>query len=165
MDLQELAILNANLRAAEWLMSPSGYVRGQVATLALEYCQAHREPMRTYLAAAFLSLGIDTKPVPNRPPVRAAQHRKLMTPYHQMETEVVRRYGDEVGHFLTRRIAKAIRRVQDPCIDHLRIADLSDPAEVAEYDRIAQHCCGSFDAEITHYPSVRTFRYGFSYGH
>lgn len=77
---------------------------------------------------------------------------------------LTRRYGDEIGPFLARRMGSDLAKNADPCIDALRAADTSNDAEMMEFKE-ARSCCGSFEREITHFKSGRTFVYGFNYGH
>ena len=91
------------------------------------------------------------------------------------EIEVTRltgRYGTVRGRFLAARIARAIRRTQDPCISHLRACRTDKPDEVAGYEEIrSDGCCGSEDFEETFTPAwdpsapAEIYRLGFNYGH
>lgn len=75
-------------------------------------------------------------------------------------------YGPELGLFLARRLAKAIRSVKDECLDNFRACDTASADEVARYEsQRASGCCGATDIEVTHFASGRTFRMGFNYGH
>lgn len=88
-------------------------------------------------------------------------------PWFAMRDALVRRYGEEIGTFLAKRIGSAIRSTgPDPCIDGFRVADTAIDSEVDEYERIkSAGCCGFYDDRITHYKSGRTFRFGFNFGH
>ena len=73
-------------------------------------------------------------------------------------------YGDPIGPFLARRMAKAMQKKD--CIDNLRVCDVRRGREVARYEEaVNDGCCGFCDMEITHYASGRRFRYGFNFGH
>lgn len=75
------------------------------------------------------------------------------------------KYGDEIGLFLAKRIASAVRKATWP-YDNLRVADKANPAEMLAYGEAKGHgCCGFYDDEITHYKSGRTFMCGFNFGH
>ena len=85
-------------------------------------------------------------------------------------TDLVRRlgkrYGDEIGLFLAKRIAKTIKKIDDGCMSHFRVADIKKKKEVKIYDSIkCSGCCGSVDKIIEHYKTGRKFMYGFNYGH
>lgn len=81
-------------------------------------------------------------------------------------TWLSQQYGAELGLFLARRLAKAIRSVKDECLDNFRVCDVASADEVARYERQrASGCCGCKDIEVTHFASGRTFRLGFNHGH
>lgn len=92
----------------------------------------------------------------------------MSNPYKHMRTMLSHRYGADIGTFLAKRVARAIRRTKahDQCLDNIRVADVDIAEELEHYEKMrAVGCCGFFDAEITHYKSGRHFRYGFNYGH
>lgn len=75
-------------------------------------------------------------------------------------------YGPEIGPFLARRIATVIRRCGDENLDNFRACETTREDEVERYAKQrAGGCCGTSDTTITHYPSGRTFKLGFNYGH
>lgn len=90
-----------------------------------------------------------------------------LKPFDYMQADLQRRYGEAVGGFLAKRIAKAIRRVgKDECLSDLRIADTAKASEVAVYNKIAAAgCCGSVNEKVTYFPTGQTFLFGFNYGH
>lgn len=54
----------------------------------------------------------------------------------------------------------------EDCVDNHRIADASDPEEVAAYEAIRDGgCCGSFDTQIVHPKTGKTILIGCNYGH
>lgn len=88
-------------------------------------------------------------------------------PFVSMQAEFVKRFGHDIGVWLSKRVAVQIRKTGiDPCMDNWRIADMSKPDEMAEYDRRASNgCCGSSDVEYHHYKTGTRISVGFNYGH
>lgn len=83
-----------------------------------------------------------------------------------MRSWLAARYGEEIGTWLARRVAVMFRKVNDPCVDNIRVADLSSPDEVKRYEeQRTGGCCGTFDDSVEHYKTGCTFRFGCNYGH
>jgi hypothetical protein len=89
------------------------------------------------------------------------------SPFDGLVSWLSKRYGDELGLWLAKRAASAIRRTGiDPCMDNFRVCDEAIPTEVEEYEnRRSNGCCGFCDVRFHHYKSDRHFRFGFNYGH
>lgn len=87
--------------------------------------------------------------------------------FKAMEARLVRLYGDEIGGWLARRVAKMFRDIRDTyCVDNFRVCDVDIPEQFKAYTAArSAGCCGSVDRKITHYASGRTFRFGCNYGH
>jgi len=76
------------------------------------------------------------------------------------------KYGDEIGLFLAKRASSLINKINDPCIDNYRVAEIGNILEEEEYKNLQKNgCCGFSDTLITHYASGRKFMLGFNYGH
>ena len=108
-----------------------------------------------------------TRPHDIKPGLRASSHH-----FDALVAWLTGRYGTVRGRFLAARIARAIRRTQDPCISHLRACRTDKPDEVAGYEEIrSDGCCGSEDFEETFTPAwdpsapAEIYRLGFNYGH
>ena len=98
------------------------------------------------------------------PPYDSPEYKKRE--FEGLCKSLARRYGEDIGPWLARRVAVMFRRIDDACVDNFRVADLSRPDEVEVYDKQrARGCCGRYDDRITHFKSGRTFRFGCNYGH
>lgn len=102
---------------------------------------------------------------PAYPPRHDPQARKAV--FDSMQTRLVRKYGEEIGPWLTKRVASMFRNIRDTyCVDNFRVCDISVPDELAHYsEQKSTGCCGSYDDQITHFASGRTFRFGCNFGH
>ena len=79
-------------------------------------------------------------------------------------------YGETRGLFLANRIASAISRTKDYCIDNLRIADTSKKSELVLYNNVkSEGCWGFYDDEcifVDKKTGEKTrYLFGFNYGH
>ncbi len=89
-----------------------------------------------------------------------------MKPFDTLVEQMTAYYGPEIGPFLARRLAAAIRKTKDLCIDNLRWAELGNAEQVATYELAKKKgCCGFHDVQITHFKTGRHFMFGFNYGH
>jgi hypothetical protein len=79
--------------------------------------------------------------------------------------DLIQRYGQVLGHAVYRHVSKYNREDSGyDYVDNWRIARADNPAEVAEYNRIAERgCCGAVN-EIVYFQGVK-FMIGFNYGH
>ena len=90
--------------------------------------------------------------------------------YEALLHNLTKEYGPRLGTFLANRIAFAIRKTKDLCIDNIRIARAASEEEMTAYNkRREQGCCGFFDAKVRFYSDEKEepeiFWIGFNYGH
>jgi len=87
--------------------------------------------------------------------------------FDSMQKRLVRKYGEEIGPWLTRRVASMFRTIRDTyCVDNFRVCDTAISDEVTRYtEQQSTGCCGSYDGQITHFASGRTFKFGCNFGH
>ena len=87
------------------------------------------------------------------------------TPWHGMQESLQRKFGEEIGTFLAKRIGVDMRGKD--CFTDFSVVDLgASEEELAKHKRIRTGgCCGSLDREITHFKTGRKFAYGFNFGH
>lgn len=81
--------------------------------------------------------------------------------------ELARRYGAEAAILLVAKMFRSVVKLGGcDFMDNVRVCDIADPADVAQYEyRKARSCCGHFDGKLHVKHLSRTFRYGFNYGH
>ena len=93
--------------------------------------------------------------------------------YDDLKESMIKEFGLQLGTFLANRIAKAIRKTKDLCIDNFRVARTWNPVEMAQYNKAReQGCCGFWDEEVVFTHKVlgvpvwkEKFIFGFNYGH
>lgn len=87
-------------------------------------------------------------------------------PFEDLKSALSELYGSELGEWLARRAASAIRPKKNTCMNNFRICDEAIPEEVELYEKqVANGCCGFCDIRLHHYKTDRRFRFGFNYGH
>lgn len=85
--------------------------------------------------------------------------------YTDTETYAVRKYGKEIGKWVSGKLMEAIKETGDHCIDNERVCEIGNPEDMVAYERQRETgCCGFHDEEIDH-SSGRKFFIGFNYGH
>jgi hypothetical protein len=100
------------------------------------------------------------------PAAEARETEGYRTPWHDMRDLLIRQYGDEIGTWLAKRFGAEIRRNGDPCQDNFRWADKGRCLEMGRFRKAEKAgCCGSHYSEHEHWPSGRTFCFGFNFGH
>ncbi len=90
---------------------------------------------------------------------------KYTGPKYVFESELVQRYGPEVGGQLVARLVELFEDEEHfEYASHARVCDVDFMPEVVEYKRIAESgCCGEYEETLT--IGTRTFRIGLNYGH
>ena len=85
--------------------------------------------------------------------------------YTDIVTHSVRKYGKEIGKWVSGKLLDKSREDGFICVDNERICEVGNPEDMVAYERRRETgCCGFHDEEIDH-SSGRKFFIGFNHGH